>query len=123
MRRPALYSSSRSRGPAEQAQPEADEPAAQATPVAARPRLDFASPRLLWLAIALLATALALSLVVTLKPAQRRLTQEDIDKAVLKTMETQTLPSEYAKAYENIRPSVVRVVSYVKKSRVKEAME
>jgi S1-C subfamily serine protease len=30
------------------------------------------------------------------------------------------LPSEYAKAYENIRPSVVRVVSYVKKSRLKE---
>jgi S1-C subfamily serine protease len=55
--------------------------------------------------------------------APRRLTQEDIDKAVLKTMETQVLPSEYAKAYENIRPSVVRVVSYVKKSRIKEAME
>ena len=30
------------------------------------------------------------------------------------------MPSEYAKAYENIRPSVVRVVSYVKKSRLRE---
>jgi len=39
---------------------------------------------------------------------------------VLKTLETQVLPSEYARAYDNIRPSVVRVVSYVKKSRLKE---
>jgi S1-C subfamily serine protease len=60
---------------------------------------------------------------VTLKPAPRRVTQEDIDKAVLRTMETQTLPSEYMKAYETVRPSVVRVVSFVKKSRVKEAMD
>ena len=30
------------------------------------------------------------------------------------------MPSEYAKAYDKIRPSVVRVVSYVKKSRLKE---
>src|SRR3569832_2669224 len=83
----------------------------------------MANPRMLWVAILLLAGLLALSLALSLRPMQRRLTQEDIDKAVLKTMETQTLPSEYAKAYENIRPSVVRVVSYVKKSRVKEAME
>jgi S1-C subfamily serine protease len=38
----------------------------------------------------------------------------------MKTLETQVLPSEYAKAYENVLPSVVRVVSYVKKSRFKE---
>jgi S1-C subfamily serine protease len=56
-------------------------------------------------------------------PSQRKLTQEDINAAVLKTMETQVLPSEYAKAYENIRPAVVRVVSYVKKSRIKEVKE
>jgi S1-C subfamily serine protease len=51
---------------------------------------------------------------------QRKLTQEDINAAVLKTMETQVLPSEYARAYDHIRPSVVRVVSYIKKSRLKE---
>jgi S1-C subfamily serine protease len=39
----------------------------------------------------------------------------------MKTMETQVMPSEYARAYENVRPAVVRVVSYVKKSRLKEA--
>jgi S1-C subfamily serine protease len=66
----------------------------------------------------LLAALLALSLALALRPAQRKLTQEDINAAVLKTLETQVLPSEYAKAYENIRPAVVRVVSYVKKSRL-----
>ncbi|MBI2960565.1 MAG: trypsin-like peptidase domain-containing protein [Betaproteobacteria bacterium] len=36
-------------------------------------------------------------------------TQEDIDRAVLRTLETTTLPSAAAKAYEKVRPSVVRV--------------
>jgi S1-C subfamily serine protease len=124
MRRPALYSSSRSRRPANGAQPQAE--AVEQTPAAAakpRRRFGLSSPRLLWSAIVLLASALALSVVVTLRPAPRQITQDDINKAVLKTMETQTLPSEYAKAYENIRPSVVRVVSYVKKSHVREALE
>lgn len=72
----------------------------------------------MWGAILLLAAALVASLA--LRPMQRKLTQQDINAAVLKTMETQVLPSEYARAYENIRPSVVRVISYVKKSRLKE---
>jgi len=42
-------------------------------------------------------------------PAPGRITQKDIDGAVLHTLETQTLPSPAAKAYEAIRPSVVRV--------------
>src|SRR5207247_662843 len=46
----------------------------------------------------------------TLKPAPRVFTQEDIDAAVLHTLETVQLPSTAAKAYEAIRPSVVRVV-------------
>lgn len=68
----------------------------------------------------MLTLLLLLTLALTLKPGQRRLTQEDIDASVLKTLETTTLPSAATKAYENIRPSVVRVVSYVKKSRLKE---
>jgi S1-C subfamily serine protease len=75
---------------------------------------------MMWAAIALLAALLALSLSLNMRPMQRKLTQADINAAVLKTLETQQLPSEYSKAYENIRPSVVRVVSYVKKSRLKE---
>jgi len=77
---------------------------------------------LLWFAIVLLTALLAFSLSLSLHPQQRPITQKDINAAVLKTLETQVLPSEYAKAYENVRPSVVRVVSYVKKSRLKESM-
>lgn len=41
-------------------------------------------------------------------PAQH-LTQKDIDAAVMHTLRTSTLPSPEARAYEKIRPSVVRV--------------
>ncbi len=123
MRRPALYSSSRSdrsgRTPSATSTPE---PAPTTTPAApaARSRLALSSPNLLWGAILVLAGLLVFSLSLSLRPVQRKLTQDDINAAVLKTLETQTIPSEYAKAYEKIRPSVVRVVSYVKKSRLKE---
>jgi S1-C subfamily serine protease len=126
MRRPALYSSSRSHRPARDIAPAAEveaAPLAAAASTASPRRFDFSSPRTLWSAIVVLASLLVLSMMLAIKPAPRRITQEDIDKAVLKTMETQTLPSEYAKAYENVRPSVVRVVSYVKKSHLREALE
>lgn len=126
MRRPALYSSSRSARPVAPG-PQQTEPQAASTVVAAPVRASWrrrllpspSSPWLLWSAIVLLAAALVATLA--LQRGQHRLTQEDINAAVLKTMETQVMPSEYARAYENIRPSVVRVVSYVKKSRLKEA--
>jgi S1-C subfamily serine protease len=121
MRRPALYSSSRSDRPVA-SPPEAAASAATQEPAGTR-RVSLSSPRLLWAAILLLAALLALSLSLSIRPTQRRLTQEDIDKAVMKTMETQVMPSEYAKAYDNVRPSIVRVVSYVKKSRLKDLME
>ena len=44
-----------------------------------------------------------------LHPAARELTQEDIDGAVMHTLETKTLPSQAARAYDAIRNSVVRV--------------
>lgn len=43
-------------------------------------------------------------------PAARALTQADIDAAVRHSLEKEPLPSAYAKAYEIIAPSVVRVV-------------
>ncbi|HEY3178605.1 MAG TPA: trypsin-like peptidase domain-containing protein [Casimicrobiaceae bacterium] len=55
---------------------------------------------------------LALGLVAgyqSWKPAPKVFTQEDIDAAVLHTLETKTLPSPMAKAYDAIRESVVRV--------------
>ena len=42
-------------------------------------------------------------------PGQRLLTQKDIDKAVLHTLNTKMLPSPAAKAAEKVRPAVVRV--------------
>ena len=54
----------------------------------------------------------ALALVVahsSLQPVPHTFTQADIDAAVLHTLETKTLPSTAARAYEIIRPSVVRV--------------
>lgn len=44
--------------------------------------------------------------------AQRKLTQKDIDQAVLHTLDKTVLPSEQAKAYEAVRRSVVRVRQY-----------
>ena len=55
---------------------------------------------------------LALTVVLThawIMPTSRQITQQDIDAAVLHTLETNALPSPAAKAYEVIRPSVVRV--------------
>jgi S1-C subfamily serine protease len=65
--------------------------------------------RPLWVAAA---GALALLVVFThawINPSSRQITQEDIQAAVLHTLETNALPSPAAKAYEVIRPSVVRV--------------
>jgi S1-C subfamily serine protease len=45
-----------------------------------------------------------------LAPTARALTQADIDAAVRHSLEKEPLPSAYAKAYEIIAPSVVRVV-------------
>jgi S1-C subfamily serine protease len=67
----------------------------------------YATPLLL-VAGALLALGLATG-YQTLKPPPRVYTQEDIDAAVLHTLETKTLPSPTAKAYDAIRESVVRV--------------
>ena len=71
-----------------------------------------ASPLLapLWLlALALLAVAMMLAFN-RWAPGQRGITQGDIDAAVRESLEKEPLPSAAAKAYENILPSVVRVI-------------
>ena len=55
-----------------------------------------------------------------LQPRMRALTQEDIDKAVLHTLETQVLPSQAAQAYEKIARSVVRVRDFATGENHKE---
>ena len=65
--------------------------------------------RALWItACALLAAALYFGRPL-LAPPHKELTQEDIDAAVMHSLETKTPPSLYAKAFEVIQPSVVRV--------------
>ncbi|KAF1043125.1 S1C family serine protease [Xylophilus sp.] len=117
MRRPALYSSSRRRGPA---------PVATAAPQteAAGTAIDTPSPtkpqravtvrhgRILWLAIVSLTVALGASLWLAARPIPRALTQADIDAAVQHTLQTKSLPSPIARAAAAVGPSVVRVVGY-----------
>ena len=119
MKRPTLYSSSdRSRAAARTDRA----PAAESPPAAAADSAGNPAPRRArirnflgrharpLLVAAGAAVALArVSLHATLKPAPHVYTQEDIDAAVLHTLETKTLPSLTAKAYEAIHESVVRV--------------
>jgi serine protease DegQ len=65
--------------------------------------------RLVWAGASALLALLLLFSYVAIKPSTRPITQEDIRAAVLYTLETNTLPSAAAKAYEAIRPSIVRV--------------
>jgi len=91
-------------------------PAAPPTSAVARPR-RFArlrgwlarAERPLWVAFGVLAALAGVALQKGMTPPPRTLSQEDIDAAVIRTMETQPLPSQAAKAWEVIRPSVVRV--------------
>lgn len=114
MRQPALYSRS-PRGPA--AAPAPALPAADDTsPVSPDPHWRVRLPQWQerhwrWLALAALLVLLAQALwPVT---AQRKLTQKDIDAAVLKTLETANLPSPAARAAAAVAPSVVRVAGFV----------
>jgi len=80
------------------------------------------SPRLLWATIALLAALLGASVWWGWQqqaPVQR-ITQKDIDAAVLRTLETQPLPSAAARAAAAVAPSVVRVVGYARTKKGKE---
>lgn len=61
------------------------------------------------LAGALLALAAAGTYVAT-RPVPRELTQKDIDASVLHTLETAQIPSVASKAFEAVRPAVVRVI-------------
>ena len=125
MRKSALYSSS---GPAPRASGAQDLPPGVPSPgrasrLATLRKISPNDPRLLWSAIGLLTVLLLISISLTLRPAGPKLTQEIIDSAVLKTLETAELPSPAAKAYETILPSVVRVMGYIKSKDGKEDMQ
>jgi S1-C subfamily serine protease len=65
--------------------------------------------RLLWVGSSALFALLLLFGYMANKPSTRQITQDDIRAAVLYALETNTLPSAAAKAYEKIQPSIVRV--------------
>ena len=50
-------------------------------------------------------------------PPTKQITQKDIDAAVLRTLQTQTLPSATARAAAIIAPSVVHVTGYIRTKR------
>jgi S1-C subfamily serine protease len=129
MKKPALYSSAHRparraaagdvTAPAAGARPAPPAPAAPAAPAAATSRR---SGRLGALArrherALLLVGGVVLALAALLahqlsQPKRVALTQEDIDKAVLHTLETKTLPSRAARAADIVMPAVVRVEGY-----------
>ena len=78
---------------------------------------------LLWSVVGLLALLLAISFSFQLQTPGRKLTQKDIDAAVLKTLATNVLPGPGVKAYEAIIPSVVRVVGLGKSNKDKDGDE
>ena len=90
--------------------------AAAATPAGAAtaPPPATAQRRRAWLVsatAALLGAALAAALLLRFgPPGARALTQDDIDRAVLHTLNTKSLPAPAAKAFEAVRGSVVKVI-------------
>ena len=121
MRRSTLYSRSPRRddgardAPTGDVQPAAAPAGASAVPVppaGKRARFAFLARHERWLVLCagLLIGAIAFSVWTTTRPSARALTQKDIDGAVLHTLTTQTLPSRAAKAYEAVRPSIVKVI-------------
>jgi S1-C subfamily serine protease len=65
--------------------------------------------RPLWVATAVLLSLLVVFTHAWMTPSQRPITQQDIDSAVLHTLENGAIPSPAAKAFKAIQPSVVRV--------------
>jgi len=111
VRKATLYS--RSNRPAPQAEASVSPQAAVSPPKPGKARRlrDWVSRHRAALAfVAGVAVAgLLVLLHATSVPSQRALTQHDIDAAVLRTLENNPLPSRMAKAFDIIRPAVVRV--------------
>ena len=117
MKRQVVYSGSRRAASGSvPAHPAAAEPAPPPPPDASAPRRlrDFGS-RYRSLIVSFACAALALPAAIAYfesQPRPQQLTQEDVDAAVLHTLENKAVPSRAAKAAEMVRPAVVRVNSF-----------
>jgi S1-C subfamily serine protease len=114
MRRSVLYSSSQARQKQLLAEPEFASPGPSRVDRLRRWLAGpaWTDPRLLWGVIGTFVLATVASLYALFAQMPLKLTQKDIDAAVLKTLETVPLPSKAAKAFEAIAPSVVRVTGF-----------
>ncbi|QHE85146.1 S1C family serine protease [Hydrogenophaga sp. BPS33] len=118
MRKPALYSPTTRAVVRKAVAPAVEDAPAAVVKPPARWRTALGrmagSPRTVWSALVLLTALLVASVWHGQSQLPKALTQKDIDAAVLRTLTTQNLPSQAARAAEKIRPAVVRVVSSVK---------
>jgi S1-C subfamily serine protease len=78
----------------------------------------FSAP--LW---ALGGAALAVVTVTSMQPQPIVVTQDDIERAVRHTLEQEPLPSQAAKAYQEILPSVVRVLGLMNETDAGEEVD
>ena len=121
MKRAALYSSAPAgKGPADPA----GDPAAPAPQPGLRRRLRAFGARFersLVFAGGMLIAVIAACALYFLQDKPAEIVQEDIDAAVLRTLETKTLPSRAAKAAESVREAVVRVRGYYEDPKDPEA--
>ncbi|MEO7762030.1 MAG: trypsin-like peptidase domain-containing protein [Casimicrobiaceae bacterium] len=121
MKRAPLYSG-RKRAPTgagldHQHQGESPEPGVAAPPGQGRLRRFVRKNQSLILFVGGMAAAgLGMFAYQSSQPPSREIVQEDIDAAVLNTLENKTLPSKATKAAELVREAVVRVTGYVDES-------
>ena len=120
MPRPAFYSRSLSRQPHDAAQDDGVDHAASAIAATdisgagsdARRTRWRPGPRSFAVLLALAVATAGSSAALWYRQPAHALTQKDIDAAVLRSLQTASLPSQATKAADIIRPSVVRVVAY-----------
>ena len=120
MPRPAFYSRSPSRQPHDAAQDDGVDHAASAIAATdisgagsdARRTRWRPGPRSFAVLLALAVATAGSSAALWYRQPAHALTQKDIDAAVLRSLQTASLPSQATKAADIIRPSVVRVVAY-----------
>ncbi|MGI4780075.1 MAG: S1C family serine protease [Janthinobacterium lividum] len=119
MRRPVVYSRSPDASHvADEPPPPPDPTAAVSTSGAAsaKPSVAQKTPwqpgRRSFGALVIAMAAMVVAVVARMPQSGPALTQKDIDAAVMKTLQTATLPSPAARAAEIVRPAVVRVVGY-----------
>lgn len=119
MPRPAFYSRSASQKSSGSAQADDADDAARAMAAAGPARSSVDAPPARWRpgprsfgALLVVALAAAGGGAALWPKSAYILTQKDIDAAVLRTLQTASLPSQAMRAAEIIRPSVVRVVAY-----------